>query len=137
MNAMLRTLLAERFKLAVHTETRDGAEYSLVAAKGGPRMKQADDSAPQASGWGPTMLRGTMSTARIADMLSTILGHPVLDHSGLSGLYNVDLKWARDDQMDGPSVFTAIQEQLGLKLETIRGPTQVLVIDHIEHPSQN
>jgi hypothetical protein len=57
MNAMLRTLLEERFKLAVHLETRPGAEYSLVAAKGGPKMKKADNNSPRGSGWGPTMLR--------------------------------------------------------------------------------
>jgi uncharacterized protein (TIGR03435 family) len=138
INAMLRTLLEERFKLAVHTETRDGAEYSLVAAKGGPKMKQLDDNAPRGSGSGPTMLRGTMSTAEIATLLSPILGRPVLDHSGLSGIYKVDLKWAGDDdQTNGPSVFTAIQEQLGLKLEPTRGPIRVLVIDYVERPSEN
>lgn len=137
INAMLRTLLEERFKLAVHTETRDGAEYSLVAAKGGPRMKQVDDNSARGSGSGPTMLRGTMSTTEIASLLSSILGRPVLDHSGLSGTYTVDLKWAGDDQADGPSVFTAIQEQLGLKLEPTRGPIQMLVIDHVERPSEN
>jgi uncharacterized protein (TIGR03435 family) len=137
MNAMLRTLLEERFKLAVHLETRPGAEYSLVAAKGGPKMKKADNNSPRGSGWGPTMLRGTMSPAEIASKLTTILGHPVLDNSRLSGLYQVDLKWAADDQATGPSVFTAIQEQLGLKLEPTRGPIEVLVIDRVERPSEN
>ena len=136
-SAMLRTLLGERFKLAVHTETKDGPEYSLVAAKGGPRMKQADDKANRGSSGGPGMLRGTMSTAEMASLLSPIVGRLVVDHSGLSGAYTVDLKWASDDQTDGPSVFTSIQEQLGLKLEPIRGPIQVLVIDRVERPSEN
>jgi uncharacterized protein (TIGR03435 family) len=137
MNAMLRTLLEERFKLAVHTETRDGAVYNLVAAKGGSKMKQADGNSPRGSGWGPTTLRGTMSSDKMASLLTSILGHPVLDHSGLSGIYTVDLKWAGDDQTDRPSIFTAIQEQLGLKLEPTRGPIQVLVIDRVERPSEN
>jgi uncharacterized protein (TIGR03435 family) len=78
-----------------------------------------------------------MSPAEIASKLTTILGHPVLDNSRLSGLYQVDLKWAADDQATGPSVFTAIQEQLGLKLEPTRGPIEVLVIDRVERPSEN
>ena len=110
---MLPALLEERFKLAVHTETRCGAEYSLVAAKGGPKIKQVDDNAPRASGWGPTMLRGTMNTSVIASQLTTILDRPVLDHSGLSGIYKVDLQW----------------------LATIS--RTVLVIDHVERPSGN
>jgi uncharacterized protein (TIGR03435 family) len=137
MNAMLRALLEDRFKLVVHTETRGGAEYSLVAEKGGPKMKPADANSPRESGSGPTMLRGTMSTTEMASLLTTILGHPVVDHSGLTGPYQIDLKWAPDTEATGPSVFTAIQEQLGLKLEPTHGALEVLVIDRLEKPSEN
>jgi len=137
--AMLRTLLEDRFKLSVHNEIRGGGEYSLVASKGGPKMKQADVNGPAEAkiGLGMQRVRGAMSTAELAGQLSTILGHPVVDRSGLIGAYNIDLVWAADDQLDGPSVFTAIQEQLGLKLEPARGSEQVLVIDHAERPSAN
>jgi uncharacterized protein (TIGR03435 family) len=134
---MLRALLEDRFKLVVHTETRGGTEYSLIAEKGGPKMKPADANSPRGSGLGPTMLRGTMSTTEMASLLTTILGHPVVDNSGLTGLYQIDLKWAPDSEATGPSVFTAIQEQLGLKLEPTHGPIQVLVIDRLEKPSEN
>jgi uncharacterized protein (TIGR03435 family) len=139
VNAMLRSLLEDRFKLAVHAEIRGGGEYSLVTAKGGIKMQLTDTKGPGEPRIGPGMqrVRGAMNTAELASQLSTRLGHPVVDHSGLSGAYNVDLTWAADDEADGPSVFTAIQEQLGLRLEPARGSTQVLVIDHAERPSAN
>jgi uncharacterized protein (TIGR03435 family) len=137
--AMFQTLLEDRFKLAVHSEARSGGEYSLVVTKGGVRMKPADAKGPAEAKIGPGMrrVRGQMSAAELASQLSTTLGHPVVDHSGLSGSYNIDLTWAGDDQADGPSVFTAIQEQLGLKLEPVQGSIQVVVIDHVERPSEN
>jgi uncharacterized protein (TIGR03435 family) len=70
-------------------------------------------------------------------MLTPILGRTVIDNTGLQGNYKVDLTWAADDQTSGPSLFTAIQEQLGLKLEPTRGPVETLVIDHAEKPSEN
>jgi len=132
---MFRALLEQRFKLSTHTETKPLPVYSLVVAKGGPKLQQADASASRGSGSGPTLVRGTLGTAQLAHMLTPVLGRTVIDNTGLNGVYKVDLTWAADDQPSGPSLFTAIQEQLGLKLEPTKGPVETLVIDHAEQPS--
>ena len=87
---------------------------------------------------------GTDTLAVLAFELSWRLGRPVIDQTGLNGRYQLTLNWAEDDgtspgtnTSNGPSLFTAIQEQLGLKLEATRGPVPVLVIDHAEKPSDN
>ncbi len=137
---MLRTLLAERFKLAVHTETRQMPVYALVVAKGGPKMEKAD--APGGSGGGPAMIQGTMEMSTLADnYLSSTLRRRVIDQTGLTGAYKLSLKWTPDDKTvtdnSPPSLFTAIQEQLGLRLESTKGPVEILVIDHAEKPTEN
>jgi bla regulator protein BlaR1 len=76
--------------------------------------------------------------ARLADLLSAKTDRPVLDRTGVSGVFDIDLKWGTDSDTDsGPSPFTAVQEQLGLKLQASRSPVEVLVIDHIDKPSKN
>jgi len=138
---MLRTLLAERFKLAVHTETRQMPVYSMVIAKSGPKMEKADK--PAGSGGGPGTIRGTMEMSTLAsNYLSSTLGRRVIDQTGLTGAYTLSLKWTPDDgpatgDNSAPSLFTAIQEQLGLRLESTKGPVEVFVIDHAEKPSEN
>jgi uncharacterized protein (TIGR03435 family) len=135
MRLMFRALLEQRFKLATHTETKLLPVYSLVVAKGGPKLQQADTSAPRGSGNGPTLVRGALDTGQLAHMLTPVLGRTVIDNTGLKGVYSIDLTWAADDQPSGPSLFTAVQEQLGLKLEAQKGPVETLVIDSAEKPS--
>jgi uncharacterized protein (TIGR03435 family) len=133
---MLQTLLAERFALAMHRETRQLPVYSLVVAKSGSKLQQGDAASPSFTS-GATLLRGTMDTAALAGHLTATLGRTVIDNTGLNGTWKFSLTWAAEDQTDGPSIFTALQEQLGLKLESTKGPVQVFVIDHAEPPSEN
>jgi uncharacterized protein (TIGR03435 family) len=157
-NQMLQALLADRFMLALHRETRELPVYSLVVAKNGPKIHQSktDDVVAGSNGRGgraPGMtakngsIKGhSVTLASFADFLAAQLGRPVLDKTGLTSLYDLDLQWTPDDNElqsppgsapNGPAIFTAIQEQLGLKLEPGKGPVEVIVIDHIERPSGN
>jgi uncharacterized protein (TIGR03435 family) len=155
---MFQQLLADRFKLTIHWETRDLPIYALVVAKNGPNLhesKEPEGGSLTSAGTGQFTVQGVS----LADMarsltqeLSKELGRVVIDKTGISGRYDVTLKWTPDtgeaalnDGTDGtapppdsgPSIFTAIQEQLGLKLESAKDPVQVLVIDHVEMPSEN
>jgi uncharacterized protein (TIGR03435 family) len=135
LRVMLQSLLAERFNLKMHSEIRQLPIYSLLVAKNGSRLQTASE--PGGISSGPTLLRGTMDTAAIAHALTSTLGRTVIDNTGLNGSYKLDLKWAPDNQPDGPSIFTVIQEQLGLKLESAKGPVQVFVIDSATPPTEN
>jgi len=135
LNLMLQSLLAERFNLKMHSETRQLPVYSLVVAKSGSRLQP--DDAPGTSSSGPTLLRGIMDTAAIAHNLTSTLRRNVIDNTGLKGTYKFSLTWALEEQTDGPSIFTAIQEQLGLKLESAKGPVQVFIIDRAALPTPN
>jgi bla regulator protein BlaR1 len=161
MQLMLQTLLADRFKLKVHRETKEGAVYALVVAKGGPKLEEVKVDCKVTSGCGDfdrIMPRGYLagpmvSVADIASVLSHyIVGRPVYDKTGISGVYKITLQWTREGlkpvegggsnnepQLDGngPSLFTALQEQLGLKLEAQKGPVETVVIDHAEKASEN
>ena len=133
---MLQTLLADRFALAIHRETRQLPVYSLVIAKSGSKLQQGDAASPNFS-TGTTSLRGTMDTAALAGHLTATLERTVIDNTGLKGTWEFSLTWVPEDQTDGPSIFTAVQEQIGLRLESTKGPVQVLVIDSAERPSEN
>jgi uncharacterized protein (TIGR03435 family) len=136
LKLMLQSLLAERFKLAIRTETRQLPVYSLGLAKGGSKLEPADRGGLFTTG--RTFLRGSVDLPQLANALTPVLGRVVLENTGLKGLYKFALTWAPDDPTaDGPSIFTAIQEQLGLKLESTKGPVQVLVIEHAQKPSEN
>jgi uncharacterized protein (TIGR03435 family) len=135
LRVMLQSLLAERFNLRMHSETRQLSIYSLVVAKNGSKLQPASEPGGVSSG--PTLLRGTMDASAIARSLTSALGRNVIDNTGLKGTYKLDLTWAPDARQDGPSIFTAIQEQLGLKLESIKGPVQVFVIDRATLPTPN
>jgi uncharacterized protein (TIGR03435 family) len=156
--AMFQQLLAERFKLAVHWETRELPVYAMVVAKKGPLLhptKEPDGHSGTSSNDGQMTAQG-VTMAQMADALTRELarelGRVVIDKTGIQGRYDCALKWTPDtgegrinDATDGsaasldsgPSIFTAIQEQLGLKLESTKGPVQVLVIDWAEMPSEN
>ena len=144
---MLRALLEDRFQLKVHRETREQPVYSLVVAKGGPKLKaSSEDARPgmtlESKGQAVEILFSKWDMARLAGQISGNEGRKVVDKTGLSGEYDITLSYADDrraagGQQDGPSLFTALQEQLGLKLESQKGPVEVLVIDHAEKPSEN
>jgi uncharacterized protein (TIGR03435 family) len=184
---MLQALLADRFKLTLHRETKELPVYALVVAKNGPKIQQASTdelrpanakepqdfrkgppNGPILKGRGlfmrPGQLTGTAAPLTLlAETLSNQpeLGRIVLDKTGLQGNYDFTLKWALDERQNqmfrgpgdggkegpgsdnapppdsGPSLFTAIQEQLGLKLESQKGPVEILIIDGAERPSEN
>jgi uncharacterized protein (TIGR03435 family) len=80
-----------------------------------------------------------MGMSSLAGRIASVVNRPVTDKTGLVGPFDFDLAWTPDDAADqnGPSIFTALQEQLGLKLASTRGPVDVLVIDHVEHPTED
>jgi uncharacterized protein (TIGR03435 family) len=143
---MLQTLLAERFHLRIRHETREVAMFALVVAKGGPKFKESADAEQRMgritgtnTGMQMTIAKGTM--AELATRLSgNGAGRPVTDRTGLKGRYTFELRWTnRDPEPDSDirTLFTALQEQLGLKLEPIKGPGEILVIESAEKPSAN
>ncbi len=140
---MLQALLADRFKLRVHYETRIGSFYQLVIAKSGPKVKQwPTGQEPRGTSWGRNGI--TIQGGGVDDLvmcLSDELGRKVVDKTGLTGHYDIDLKWTPDDQPGrpdaGPTLFTALEEQLGLKLDAAKGPLDTLVVDHVDKPSEN
>jgi uncharacterized protein (TIGR03435 family) len=137
---MLQSLLADRFQLAVHRETRQLPIYALVVAKTGPRLQPADpDAATSRSLKMGQLITRKMSMTDLASILTFDLKRPVKDETGLKGDFAFTLEWAPGlgESDDGPSLFAAIQEQLGLKLASTKGPIEVLVIDHVEKPSEN
>jgi uncharacterized protein (TIGR03435 family) len=137
---MVQALLADRFKLAIHTETRGLPIYNLVVAKGGPKLGPVQESGSFVNTWNSRIdLQMSNSVSVLAEELSKIVGRDVVDKTGITGRYHLKLKWTPDNALEdsGPSIFTALEEQLGLKLEPAKGPVQVLVIDHAEMPTAN
>jgi uncharacterized protein (TIGR03435 family) len=126
----LQALLVERFKLAFHRQTKELALYGLLVGKNGPKLRESGGSAARGN---VRVSRGRMSgeapISRLANELSSLLNRPVLDQTGLTGHYELNLEWMADDRM---SILAAIQQQLGLKLEMQKGPVEILVIDHVE-----
>jgi uncharacterized protein (TIGR03435 family) len=143
LRRMLQTLLADRFKLQVHRETRELPVYALVVTRSGPKLHTAnpDSNTDMRGENGSFVFRGT-SMAQFADDLSTMIfvDRPVLDRTGIPGVFDFSLKFADSNaemkratlQGDGPSIFTIVQEQLGLKMEAQKGPIEMLVIDRVE-----
>jgi uncharacterized protein (TIGR03435 family) len=170
--SMLQPALADRFKLKVHTETKQLPVYEIVLAKGGSKLKEATAGDTYANGikgpdgvgrggmmrFGPGQLTAqAVPMTSLTNMLSQQLHRTVLDKTGLTGKYDLELNWTPDQGADpmfkgpegssqrgeaapdtsGPSIFTALQEQLGLKLQSAKGPVETLVIDHVEMLSEN
>lgn len=138
---MVQTLLADRFQLKFHRETKELPVYLLVVGKNGPNLH-----AVSKAGIGVGMGRGRFNgrgadMQTLASVLSGQLGRLVFDRTGISGFYDFLLTFEPDDNRTtdtaGPSLFTALQEQLGLKLESQKGQVETLVIDHAERPSAN
>ncbi len=144
---MVQALLADRFQFKAHQETRQLPIYALVVAKGGLKVKPSEANGTTIdSGRTHLHIAGSDNTVNIlARELAQTLGRVVLNETGLSGRYDLSLRWTPDDvaaltyaSPDAPpGIFTAIQEQLGLKLESTKGPVPVLVIDSVEMPSAN
>jgi uncharacterized protein (TIGR03435 family) len=134
----LQSLLADRFKLRAHKGTKEMPVYGLVVAKGGPKLQASTKNTGYTSGRGQFICSDT-SMDDLASMLSGEMNRSVLDLTKLTGGYAFTLKWTPDDgpTTDLPGIFTAIQEQLGLKLVPTKGPVAVLLIDHVEMPSEN
>jgi uncharacterized protein (TIGR03435 family) len=156
---MLQPVLADRFQLRVHHETRTLPVYNIVLAKGGLKMKE---SAPPAAPDSPASPAGAPSRrcfhtsvgnglrvehdctmSDIRNILEGPSGRYLIDNTGLIGRYDVDLHWTPDNTpadsplVGGPSIFTAVQEQLGLKLEPAKAPVDVLVVDSAQSPTPN
>jgi len=140
---MIQALLADRFKLVVHRETRELPIYALLVAKGGSKLQATKDNGLMISSGSRSLNAQGVTVAVIAQELAKDVGRVVVDKTGIEGRFDVDLKWTPDDgpvvgDADAaPSIFTAVQEQLGLKLEAQKGPVDVIVIDHLEAPSEN
>ena len=138
IRSMLQTLLAERFKLMVHRETKQIAAYTLVVAKSGSKLKEAapDKKSGFSNTVTPTGEQLTVVEASplriLVNMLANTLGGPVVDKTGLDKLYDYTFQWPSPDS----SLSTSL-DQLGLKLETRREPVEVLVMDRAERPSAN
>jgi len=138
---MVQALLADRFQLKLHQETRTLPAYDLILAKGGSKL-QPTKSTGKSIGTGRTHFNGEgLTMTSIAEELSLITGRVVVDRTNLADRYDLKLEWTADDapasDNSAPSLFTAIQEQLGLKLEPAKEPVPVLVIDHVDLPTAN
>ena len=142
MPPMVQSLLEDRFKLRLHRETRQMPIYALVVAR--PNVirpstvdcrKEPDTCNIQSAGGHYSAVGLTMNNFLI--FLSTTVERVVIDRTGLKGAYDVEFDWSSEPGSDKPSIFTAVQEQLGLKLETDRGSVDVVVIDRIERPTQD
>jgi uncharacterized protein (TIGR03435 family) len=156
---MLQALLAQRFSLTTHRERRDQPIYALVSAESGklgPKLTRSTLDCDQVEaekrltrecqamvgisrGGGVLTVKGR-SLDRLARILAGVVGRVVLDQSGLTGKYDLDLKWSAGDaaaSSNDPEIFSAVREQLGLRLTAARGPVEMLVIDRIERPSQD
>jgi uncharacterized protein (TIGR03435 family) len=148
MMVMLQGLLAERFKLVLHRETRTIPALVLEVARNGPKLEKAGDG--EAVTNTSTSKTGVHIDARNTDIdlfariLARKTDQPVVNHTGLKGIFNIQLHWTPESAtppaggaMEEASLFTAIQEQLGLRLRSQKAPVEVLVIDHAEKPSGN
>jgi uncharacterized protein (TIGR03435 family) len=156
LRLMFQSLLEDRFKLKVHHETRELPVYDLVIAKSGSKLKAADPESKIGTegrfiGGGRGGIAGFndglhligkgTTMEQLVNSLGGFLRAPVRDRTGLTGTFDYNVAFARDDnstELSGlPALTTAIQQELGLKLEAGKAPTEVLVIDHLEQPSAN
>ena len=154
----LQTLLEERFHLKVHKIVKEESGYALVPAKNGLKLTPAPEgeNLPAGTMRGPGVINGRNGTmAMLATVPSQLVGRPVTDRTGLTAGYTYKLEYRQEtpmpgrgagdnppdagppDMSSGPSVFTALQEQLGLKLEPAKVSVETIVIDHAERPSAN
>jgi uncharacterized protein (TIGR03435 family) len=149
--AMLRRLLIDRFKLAIHHESKTLSIYALIAGKTGLKLKLMDENLPapfelysnfsmSPTPGGATELRGYGSLGQLSDFLTRLVERPVLDRTGIAGNFDIRLLCAIDGYPgfeSSPSVFDAVQSQLGLKLEARSSPVEITLVDHVEKPTEN
>jgi uncharacterized protein (TIGR03435 family) len=169
--AMLQAVLADRFQLKAHLESKQAPVYELVPAKGGPKLKESDTNPDGVKGPDGKPIAGSYlrmyGTGKIAAQAFTMeqltnflaqppvdLGRSVVDKTGLTGKYSFALNWSPEPGLipgtmtglqppppaadsSGPSIFTALQEQLGLRLQPAAGAIQLIAVDHVERPSEN
>lgn len=139
----LQSLLTDRFHLAYHRETKELPVYDLLAAKNGPRLTPAATTNEGTSSQGRNgafHMTGTdLTMAGFSSFLAGHLDRPVIDRTGIQGRYDVKLEWSAPEVADAtlPSLFTALQEQLGLRLEAGKGPVEILVVDSVDPPTSN
>jgi uncharacterized protein (TIGR03435 family) len=140
MQPMLQALLADRFRLKLHRETRELPAFALVVGKGGPKLT-ASTFADSRISIGHGIFTGQkIDMAGLADALAMESDRTIVDRTALAGQFDVTLKWTPDAADSDPAaipLFTAIQEQLGLKLEATKAPVEVLVIDSVQKASEN
>jgi uncharacterized protein (TIGR03435 family) len=157
---MMQALLKDRFGLVVHTEMLERQGFVLIVAKNGPKLPPPIEDPSvmfsRTSSGDRTLKATSVSMPRFAEALSTTLGQIVVDKTGIEGKYDVSFQWTPDpaseprvsksgeplppppaDAMSGPSIFSALQDKLGLKLEARKVPVQVIVIEHAQRPSEN
>jgi bla regulator protein BlaR1 len=161
LSLMLRTLLTDRFRLAVHKESREVLSYDLVIAKGGVKLKEGKSDDPDLPNGALRITNGRItgagiSMARLAGALTGQVKHPVADGTGLKGTYDFSLNWQPEEEFgqgavtenmqpalppsnapSGPAIFTALQEQLGLRLQSKEGNANIIIVDHVARPSEN
>jgi uncharacterized protein (TIGR03435 family) len=144
--AMVKSLLADRFKMVASVQEREMRVYALTVAKKGHKMREVG---PGSEGAGvyingvrhrtPGEIPPGISMAQFATRLSAfpVLGIPVIDNTGLTGLYTFNMNFSIREDDGLPTIWTALEEQLGLKLESIKAPIEVLVVDRVERPTSN
>jgi uncharacterized protein (TIGR03435 family) len=150
-DGMLKSLLADRFKLNVAKETRMLPVYDLVLAKAAPNFKESAPDAKQTGGaWGGKIEMQAMPMDLLAKVISMNIQTPVLDKTGLSSRYDINMHWSYSPKLDQAveqptmeakdpqsSIIEAVQDQLGLKLVHSKGPVDVIVVKHVERPTTN
>lgn len=145
---MRRAILVDRFQLKVHTEVKTLSVYEMSVMKDGPKFKSSSGGGSGSSTnthnvpHGMELKARNITMASFASMLFSEVHRTVADKTALTGRYDLDMTWSPDDRSTpdpdaGPSIFTALQEQLGLKLRPAKGPVEILVVDHVEMPSAN
>jgi uncharacterized protein (TIGR03435 family) len=158
LNSMVQKLLADRFKLTFHREKKELPAYVLVLEGTTPKIAKSDDNSPASPGFsghgfGTIVVTNSTMTAFVHMLQVLVLDRPVVDRTGLTGKYNFTLTWTPDDSQyfrtgmkpvqpgatadAPPNLFTAISQQMGMKLRSARVSVDVLVIDHVEKPSAN
>lgn len=159
LRTMVQKLLTERFKLTFHRDKKELAVYVLTVGKDGPKNVTKSESPapgfsipirPAPGGVAMSVRNGTMTNFAVFGLQGAVVDRPVLDRTNLTDRFDFTLTWAPDDSQFGgrmpppaaipnppPGLFTAIQEQLGLKLDAVKAPADVIVIDHVEKPSEN
>ncbi len=140
MAPMVQSMLADRFRLTLHHEMREMPIYALVVTRPNVMRPTATDCRATPDKCNIETTAGHMSAVGLnMNNMLRVLGNTVerivVDRTGLQGSYDVEIDWAADPGSDKPSIFTAVQEQLGIKLESTKAPVDVFVIDHVERPT--